>query len=73
MKTTVTIYDTRLVESLLRLTGSKTKTAAVNAALSDWVRRKQREQFRRLKGRVNFELELEEIRRGDETDGTRVG
>ena len=67
MKTTVTIYDNELLESVCELTGSSTKTRAVNLALEDWVRRMKREAFLRLRGKVKFDLDLEQIRNGEGT------
>lgn len=61
MRTTVTIPDEMLAD-LMRFTEASTRTEAVNRAIVDWVRRKKIEELRSLRGKLSFDVEIEEMR-----------
>lgn len=61
MRTTVTIPDEVLVD-LMRFTEALTRTEAVNWAIVEWVRRKKIEELRSLRGKLSFDVEIEEMR-----------
>lgn len=61
MRTTITINDAVFTE-LMRFTQAKTRTEAVNRALSEWVRRKKLEQLKALRGKLSFDGDLNELR-----------
>ncbi len=46
--------DKNLLEELLRITGQKKKSRAVNVACREFVRMKQKETLLSLKGNINF-------------------
>lgn len=62
MRTTITIDDTIFGE-LMRFTQSKTRTEAINQALSEWVRRKKIERLKALRGKFELAGDLNELRR----------
>lgn len=51
---TVTLNE-RIMEELLKLTEESSKTAAVNAAVSEWVNYKKRQQLIGLAGKLKIE------------------
>ena len=63
MRTNVEIDDD-LIREALRLTGLKTKRAAIEAGLRMLVRVKGQEDILRLAGKVNWEGNLDESRQG---------
>ena len=63
MRATITIDD-RLVAELLRFAGTSNRTAAINAAVEDYVRRAKIEGLMALAGRVEI-LSNEEIEAAD--------
>jgi Arc/MetJ family transcription regulator len=64
LRTTVTIPD-EVLEDLMRFSGAKTRTAAVNHAVVEWVRRQKIEELRALRGKVEFDGPLEDLRRAE--------
>jgi Arc/MetJ family transcription regulator len=63
MRTNIEIDDA-LIESALRLTGLKTKRAAVEAGLRALIRLKEQEEILHLAGKVRWHGDLEESRQG---------
>jgi Arc/MetJ family transcription regulator len=63
MRATITIDD-RLVAELLQFAGTPNRTAAINAAVEDYVRRAKIEGLMALAGRVDI-LSNEEIEAAD--------
>ncbi len=61
MRTTINLPDSVLGE-LMRLTGTKTRTEAVNQALSEWVRWRKIGRLLALRGRLAFDGELDALR-----------
>jgi len=62
MRTNIEIDD-KLMKKALRLTGLKTKRAAVEAGLQMLVRVKGQEQMLKLAGKVHWDGDLDEMRR----------
>jgi len=58
----VEIHDA-LVASVMRLTGAKTKAEAIELALRELIRQRERELLRGELGSFDPELDLEELRR----------
>jgi len=58
-----------LVDDLVKVTGGKNKTRAVTAAIEAEIRRRKLENIKRMAGSLEFELEAEELRHGDERLG----
>lgn len=67
MRATITIDD-RLVAELLQFAGTSNRTAAINAAVEDYVRRAKIEGLMALAGRVDI-LSNEEIEAADMAQG----
>ena len=65
MRTNIEIDD-RLLEEARRLSGLKTKRAVVEAGLQVLVRLKEQEEILRLAGKVHWEGDLDQSRRGRE-------
>jgi Arc/MetJ family transcription regulator len=63
MRTNIDIDD-ELMEQALKASGESTKKAAVEAALKLMVRIKAQEGIRSLRGKVSWEGNLDESRRG---------
>jgi len=63
MRTNIDIDD-RLIEEALRLTGLKTKKAAVEAGLRTLIRLERQKDILKLAGKVHWEGNLEESRQG---------
>lgn len=64
MRTTLNIRDD-LIEQLLRLTGEKTRTAAVNRALREYLLWHRRQAIKGLTGRIHVELDLRRLRQAE--------
>jgi Arc/MetJ family transcription regulator len=62
MRTNIVI-DEELMEKGIRYTGLKTKKGVVNQALRELIQRKERKEILRLKGKLHWEGDLEEMRR----------
>lgn len=58
------VLDTELVEKGLKVTGLKTRRELVDFALRELLRRESQKRLLELKGRVRWEGDLEEMRRG---------
>ena len=63
MRTNIEIDD-RLLEKARRLSGLKTKRAVVEAGLQILIRLREQEEILRLAGKVNWEGDLDQSRRG---------
>ncbi|MDY7094693.1 MAG: type II toxin-antitoxin system VapB family antitoxin [Acidobacteriota bacterium] len=61
MRTTITIDD-GIFDELMDLTEAKTRTEAINLALSEWIRRKKIEKLKALRGKLPLEGNLEDFR-----------
>jgi Arc/MetJ family transcription regulator len=61
MRTTITIED-GVMDKLMKYTGSKTRTEAVNRALTDWVQHLKIEKLRSLRGKLYMEDNWEKLR-----------
>ena len=62
MRTTITIDDA-IFTDLMRLSHAKTRTEAINRALTEWVRRKRIEKLKSLRGKLDIAGDLEALRR----------
>lgn len=58
------VLDDKLVEAGLKATGLKTRRELVDFALRELLRHKQQKKLLSLKGKVNWEGNLEEMRTG---------
>ena len=58
------VLDTELIEKGLKVTGLKTRRELVDFALRELLRRENQKRLLELKGRVRWEGDLEEMRRG---------
>lgn len=63
MRTTLNIDDD-ILRTVQEETGARTKTAAVHAALEDYVRRKKIEKLIQLQGRIRFSTDAKTLRKG---------
>lgn len=61
MRTNIVIDD-KLMAETLRLTGLKTKREAVELGLQTLLRLRQQEEIRGLRGKLNWQGNLEEMR-----------
>ena len=61
MRTTLTIDDSLLSEAT-RLTGKRSKSKAVSAALVEWVRMRKLRELKALRGTMDFRYDVEELR-----------
>ncbi len=61
MRTTLDING-KLLEDAVKLSGEKTKTAAVEAALREYVRLRRKEMLLNLRGKVKIEDNWRELR-----------
>ena len=67
MRTTLDV-DEKLLETMLKMTGEKSKSKAVNRAMKDYIRRRSIDELRAMAGKIDMidnwqeleELELEE-------------
>jgi len=62
MRTNIVI-DEELMKQVLKLTGLKTKRAAVEQGLKMLLRLKQQEQIRKYRGKLHWEGDLDTMRR----------
>ena len=62
MRTNIVIDD-ELMERVLKLTGIKTKREAVEQGLRTLIRLKQQERLRDYRGKLQWEGDLDEMRR----------
>ena len=62
MRTNIVIDD-ELMKQVLKLTGLKTKREAVEQGLKALVRLKQQEQIRKFRGKLQWEGDLDSMRR----------
>ncbi len=65
MKRTTITLPTDLVESLQETLKAKNKTQAVIMAIEDEIRRKKLERIKGMAGKMEFDLEADDIRHGD--------
>lgn len=63
MRTNIVIDD-KLMTDALQASGLKTKKEAVEQGLKLLVRRSQQQEIRKLRGRIRWEGDLEEMRGG---------
>jgi len=61
MRTNI-ILDDQLIEKAMKYTGIKTKKKLVNMALKELVQRKERKEILKLKGKLHWEGNLDEMR-----------
>ena len=59
------VIDEKLMEDVLRLTGLKKKSEAVELGLRTLLRPQQQEQFRRFRGKLRWEGDLDAMRSDD--------
>ena len=64
MKRTNIVLDETLVQAGLNATGLRTRRALVDYALRELVRRRSQRRILKLKGKVHWEGDLSEMRRG---------
>ena len=62
MRTNIVIKD-ELIKKCIEYTGLKTKKEVVNFALLELIRRKERKEILRFKGKLHWEGDLEDMRR----------
>ncbi len=62
MRTNIVI-DEELMKKGIRYTGLRTKKELVNYALRELIQRKERKEILRLKGKLHWEGDLEEMRK----------
>lgn len=77
MRTTLAI-DKKLLEEAMKCTGEKTKTAVVNHALEELIRKKKLEGLKNLSGKIHIDLdwrkmEEEELKAMKEHERLRYG
>ncbi|HEY4654466.1 MAG TPA: type II toxin-antitoxin system VapB family antitoxin [Cyclobacteriaceae bacterium] len=56
------IVDKRLLDDLVRISGHKSKVAAVKVAMSEYLRHKKVEKIKAMKGRLKFDKSADELR-----------
>lgn len=62
MKRTNVVLDEELIGKGMRLTGIKTQKDLIDYALRELVRRKEQKKILRLKGRIPWEGDLDQMR-----------
>ena len=62
MRTTLDLPD-RLVQDAMKASHQKTKTAAIVAALQDFVRKTRLQELRSFKGQVDLDIDLSVLRK----------
>ena len=67
-RTTITLPQ-GLVDELVGLTGASSKTRAVILAIEEELRKRKLENIKGMAGRLEFNIEAEELRHGDERLG----
>ncbi|MCX7011955.1 MAG: type II toxin-antitoxin system VapB family antitoxin [Candidatus Sumerlaeota bacterium] len=68
MRATITIQDDAM-KDLARFTKGRTKTAAVNYAIRDWVRLKKMQEIKSLCGKIDIADDLETLRALETLEG----
>lgn len=63
MRTNIVIEE-ELIKKGIKYTGLKTKKDVVNFALRELIQRKERKEILRFKGKLHWEGDLEEMRKG---------
>ena len=66
MRTTLNLPDD-LVKELVKVTGEKNKTRLIRTALADMLKRIKREKLIEFRGKIDFDFDLDELRRRDMT------
>lgn len=66
MRTTLNLPDD-LVKELVKVTGEKNKTLLIRTALADMLKRIKREKLIGFRGKIEFDFDLDELRRRDMT------
>ncbi len=61
MRTNIEIDD-KLMKDILKITGLKTKREAVELALQTLLRLERQNDFRKLKGKIDWQGDLEDMR-----------
>lgn len=64
MRTTITIDDTIFAE-LMQFTQARTRAEAIRRALTEWVRLQKIEKLKSLRGRLEMEVEIDNLRACD--------
>jgi Arc/MetJ family transcription regulator len=67
MRTTINVDDT-VFEDLMHFTQARTRTRAVNQALTEWVRQQRIERLRALRGRLHIDTDLDALRQREVTE-----
>lgn len=70
MRTNVVIDD-QLMSKALEITGIKTKRAVIEEALRTLIRLRSQKQVRRLRGKIEWDGDLDEMRQGRFADADR--
>jgi metal-responsive CopG/Arc/MetJ family transcriptional regulator len=65
---TITIPN-ELIDELLEVVEAKSKTEAVTNAIKNEIRQKKKEKIKNLAGKIDFDIEADEIRHGDKRIG----
>ena len=60
MRTTLNL-DKDLIAELMKISGAKTKVAAIHMAISEFVRHKKLEGLKALSGKIHFDLDWREM------------
>lgn len=71
MGRTNVVIDDELMAEAMRITGLRTKRAVIEEALRTLVRLKSQEEVRRLRGKLQWEGDLEAMRRNRRADVDR--
>jgi len=61
MRTTINVED-KVFDSLVTLTGARTKTEAVNRALAEYIRLKRKEELIGLSGKIRLKENWRKLR-----------
>jgi Arc/MetJ family transcription regulator len=67
MKRTNVLLDDKIVEDCLKATGIKTRRALIDHALRELLRHESQTKILELKGKVHWEGDLNELRKGRDT------
>jgi hypothetical protein len=67
-RTTITLPE-GLISELVEVTRSRNKTSAVTLAIKEEIRKRKRENIKRMAGKLEFEIEVEDLRHSDERLG----
>jgi Arc/MetJ family transcription regulator len=60
MRTTMSL-DEGLIKELMKVTGARTKTAAIHLAIAEFLRRKKIEGLLALEGKIQLDLDWREL------------